>query len=102
VDRFRTRVRLGKRGVPEFLAGRDLSDVLAAEADGTARALVEKGRPLVKLQLPSINPQSIGALLLLQQLQTALAGALYGVDPFTQPGVDAGKQAALEILANRD
>ena len=64
-----------------------------------AQALVAAGRPLVELTLPRITPAAVGELLMLQQLQTALAGALYRVDPFTQPGVEAGKQAAMRILS---
>ena len=97
VDRLRRRLRVG-RGAPAALAGRDLGAVFDAEARGTAAALRSCGRPLVEIRLPRITPQGIGELLLMQQLQTALAGDLYGVDPFTQPGVEAGKRAALRIL----
>ena len=55
-------------------------------------------RPLIELRMPRITPQAVGELLLLQQLQTALAGALYDVYPFDQPGVEAGKIAAKRIL----
>jgi glucose-6-phosphate isomerase len=98
LDRFRARVQIARRGAPAAIAGRDLGEVLDAEAQGTQQALLAKGRPLVEIRMPRLTPQSIGALLLLQQLQTALAGALYGIDPFTQPGVEAGKVAALKIL----
>ena len=99
VDRFRSRVRISKRATPASIAGRDLGDIFAAEARGTQQALLERGRPLIEIRLPRVSPEAVGGLLLLQQLQTALAGALYGVDPFTQPGVEAGKRAALDILA---
>jgi glucose-6-phosphate isomerase len=56
---------------------------------------------VVEIRLRRMTPEAIGELLLLQQLQTALAGALYQVDPFTQPGVEAGKVAALRILSRR-
>ncbi|MFQ5513463.1 MAG: glucose-6-phosphate isomerase [Myxococcota bacterium] len=97
VERSRRGVRIGG-AAPEAFARRDLSEVFAAEAEGTERALIERGRPVIRLRLARLDPGSVGAVLMLQQLQTALAGALYGVDPFTQPGVEAGKRAALEIL----
>ena len=99
LDRYRSRVRISKRATPEVIGGRDLGEVFDAEARGTQHALVEKGRPLIEIRLRRLSPEAIGELLLLQQLQTALAGALYQVDPFTQPGVEAGKRAALEILS---
>ena len=98
VQRFRERVKVGRRGAPAAIAGRQLAEVFAAEAQGTTEALVAAGRPLVELALPRIGPDALGELLFMRQLQTALAGSLYRVDPFLQPGVEAGKQAALRIL----
>ncbi len=97
VERFRDRVKLGRRA-PAPLSGRQLSDVFAAEADATAASLVAKQRPLVEIRLPRITPEALGELLFMRQLQTALAGSLYRVDPFVQPGVEAGKIAAMRIL----
>ena len=99
VDRFRDRVKVGRRA-PVPLAGRQLADVFAAEADGTVEALVGQERPLVAIHLPRITPDAVGELLFMRQLQTALAGSLYRVNPFIQPGVEAGKIAALRILSS--
>ena len=98
VERFRERVKVGRRGAPAAIAGRQLAEVFAAEAQGTTEALVAAERPLVELTVPRIGPEAVGELLFMRQLQTALAGSLYRVDPFVQPGVEAGKQAALRIL----
>ncbi len=98
VERFRTKLRIARRGVPEAIRGREMAEIFDAEARGTQRALVAGGRPLIEIRLARITPEAVGALLLLQQLQTALAGAFYGVDPFTQPGVEGGKRAVLSIL----
>lgn len=92
------RVRIGRRAVPAAIAGRSLREVFEAEERGTREALLEKRRPLIEIRIPRITPDSVGQLVCLQQLQTALAGALYEVDPFDQPGVEAGKRAALRIL----
>lgn len=99
VERFRGRVKIG-RSAPAPLSGAPLARVFAAEAQGTVESLVELGRPVAQLQLPRITPQLLGELLALRQLQTALAGSLYRVNPFDQPGVEAGKQAALRILSS--
>jgi len=99
VGRYRRGVKIRRGARPAAIAGRPLSAVFDAEAEGTVEALVARGRPLVQLRLPRITPDLLGQLMLLQQLQTALAGALYGVNPFTQPGVEAGKIAAMRILS---
>lgn len=98
VGRFRARSKVSRSAEPPLIRGRDLGEILAAEAAGTREALLAAGRPLIELRLPAIAPEHVGELLLLQQYQTALAGALYGVTPFDQPGVEAGKRATLRLL----
>jgi len=38
---------------------------------------------------------------MLYETATAFAGALYGIDPFNQPGVELGKKLTREILAKK-
>lgn len=96
--RFQDRLKIARGAVPSEISGRQLSDVFQAEAEGTAEALLSLRRPLVRFDIPKLTPEVIGELLFLRQLQTALAGALYRVNPFDQPGVEAGKKAAERIL----
>jgi glucose-6-phosphate isomerase len=98
VEKFRDQVKIGRDVPLRELAGKQLATVFAAEAQGTTEALLAQGRPVVEIELPRITPELIGELLFLRQLQTALAGTLYRVNPFDQPGVEAGKLAALKIL----
>ena len=41
---------------------------------------------------------AIGEFFFLYELQTVMAGALYGVNPFGQPGVEAGKNATYALM----
>ncbi len=100
VERARTNVRIGRRARPDVIAGRSLASVFDAEARGTEYSLVESGRPVIEIRLPRLTPETLGQLLMMRLLQTALAGALYRVDPFVQPGVEAGKLAALRVLSS--
>ena len=102
VERFRDRVKVARSARPAEIAGRALTDILTAEADATAESLRACGRPLIEIRLPRITPEVLGGLLYMRQVQTALAGSLYRVDPFDQPGVEAGKIAALQILGGAD
>jgi glucose-6-phosphate isomerase len=101
VENPRRDLRVPRRAEPDYIRGRTLAEIFAAEARGTLEALIARGRPVIELRLRRITPEAIGALLLLQQLQTALAGPLYGVYPFDQPGVEAGKEAAARILRRK-
>ncbi len=97
----RARVKIATRGAPEVIRGIQMSKLFDAEAEGTIEALLAQGRPVVRIDLPRVTPEAVGELLMLQQLQTALAGTLYDVYPFDQPGVEAGKLAAVRSLSNK-
>ena len=99
VRKPRASVRIPRSAWPAELAGRSFAEVFDAEAEGTLETLAEQRRPLIELTLPRVTPAAVGAWMMLRQLQTALAGALYGIDPFTQPGVEAGKLAAMKRLS---
>jgi glucose-6-phosphate isomerase len=48
--------------------------------------------------MPSIDPETLGELLMLLQIATVQAGALYGVDPLDQPGVELGKRLTYGLM----
>ena len=45
-----------------------------------------------------MNPFTLGQLLYLFQVQTAVAGELLGIDAFDQPGVEEGKNATYALF----
>ncbi|MCB7129124.1 MAG: hypothetical protein J3T61_06280, partial [Candidatus Brocadiales bacterium] len=51
--------------------------------------------------LPEISAFYIGQLLYFFELQTALAGRLFGINPFDQPGVEACKINANALLGKK-
>ena len=48
--------------------------------------------------MPTIDAGIIGEFFYMMQLQTVMAGALYHVNPFGQPGVEAGKNATYALM----
>jgi glucose-6-phosphate isomerase len=48
--------------------------------------------------LPEVRPFTVGQLLYVLEVQTALVGFLLGVNPFDQPGVEAGKVATYALM----
>ncbi|MGH3109233.1 MAG: glucose-6-phosphate isomerase, partial [Rubrobacter sp.] len=75
-----------------YLGGHTMAELLNVECDATRRALTEAGRPNCTIRLGEPNEENLGYLLQALEVQTAIAGALYGVNAFDQPGVEAGKQ----------
>lgn len=83
-----------------FLHGRDLGELLVAERRATRAALLDAGVPVVELQLPKVTGEHVGGLFMLLQGACALTGWAMGIDPFDQPGVEAGKRMALGLLGH--
>jgi glucose-6-phosphate isomerase len=75
-----------------YLGGHTMAELLSVECDATRRALTEAGHPNSTIKLGAVNEENLGYLLQALEVQTALAGSLYGVNAFNQPGVEAGKQ----------
>ncbi len=86
------------RESPAPLAGCSLLELMEAERRATAEALRRAGRMNMTIRVDEVDAQSMGALLMLFQLATVYAGALYGVDPLNQPGVELGKRLARGFL----
>jgi glucose-6-phosphate isomerase len=85
----------------QYLAGKSMGDLVAAEARATAETLSRNGRPVRQFHLPKIDEHSMGALMMHFMLETILMGRLMGVDPFDQPGVEEGKVLARQYLGEQ-
>jgi glucose-6-phosphate isomerase len=85
----------------QLLSPFSLSTLMKAEFEGTLAALSENKRHVVHFKLPEINEESLGQLVLFTECLTALVGKLLDVDPFNQPGVEAGKKYAHEWLKSQ-
>lgn len=77
-----------------------LSDLMKAELEGTLSALSENDRHVVHLSIQKLNEESVGQLILFAECLTVMVGELLKVNPFNQPGVEAGKKYANEWLKN--
>jgi glucose-6-phosphate isomerase len=82
----------------KLLAPYSLSQLMKAELEGTLAALKENQRHVVLLKIPSVNEESMGQLILFFECLTVLVGRMLKVDPFNQPGVEAGKKYAYQWL----
>lgn len=82
----------------DYLAGRTMGDLVAAEARATAETLARNGRPVRQIRMPIVNERSMGGLMMHFMLEAMIMGQLMGVDPFDQPGVEEGKVLARQYL----
>lgn len=83
------------------LAGETLNRLIEAQQKGTAQALAQKNVPSLTLELEKINEENLAYLLFTFQLMTAIAGSLYGIDAFNQPGVELSKKYTYAFLGKK-
>jgi glucose-6-phosphate isomerase len=90
----------GHPEMPElsYLGGHTLGELLNTERQATAEALRLAGKPNATLYLPRVGPSELGQLLMLFQIATVYAGALYNVDPLDQPGVELSKRLTYGLM----
>ena len=80
------------------LEGENPGDFLDGFLQGTRSALTEEGRFNLSITLQRLDATSLGALIALFERAVGLYGELVNVNAYHQPGVEAGKKAAAELL----
>ena len=75
----------------KYLESHKLSELLNIEAAATEAALRLSGRPSIRLNLKTLDEQTLGELFMLYQYVVAIIGLANDVNPFNQPGVEDSK-----------
>jgi len=83
----------------DYLAGHSAGDLIAAQQRAIPEALTAAGRPVRTIDIERLDERALGALMMHFMLETILAGALLGVDPFDQPAVESGKLITRKYLS---
>ena len=81
-----------------YLGGKTVNQLLNAEADSTRVALADYQRPTVTITLDKVDPYNVAQLLYMLEVQTAIAGELYGINTFNQPGVEQAKNYTYALM----
>ncbi len=85
-----------------YLGGHTLKELLDVERRATAAALAQRGKPSMTIHLDQVDAQHVGGLIMMLEYATIYAGALYGIDPLDQPGVELGKKFTYAQLNRPD
>jgi glucose-6-phosphate isomerase len=75
----------------EWLGGKPMGDILEAETLATRMSLVQRGVPLVHLQLAETGEYAAGQMMMMLEAATVFSGWRLGIDPLDQPAVEEGK-----------
>ena len=71
-----------------YLGGKTINELLNAEADSTRVSLLDDSRPSMTITIEKIDEYNLAQLMYMLEVQTAIAGELYNVNTFNQPGVE--------------
>ena len=74
-------------------------DYLSGFFLGTRQALYENGRESVTITIDRIDARAIGVLIALYERTVGLYASLVNINAYHQPGVEAGKKAAGQVLS---
>jgi glucose-6-phosphate isomerase len=92
-------VREGRAGSSiEVEPGATSGDFLQGFLRGSRTALYESGRDSITLSIPAVTPQTVGALVALYERAVGFYASLVNINAYHQPGVEAGKKAAVAVL----
>jgi glucose-6-phosphate isomerase len=100
-DFFVTFVQVLSDGIgsaDEVSPGATAGDYLQGFLLGTRRALAAESRPSLVLTIPLADARGMGRLVALFERAVGLYASLIGVNAYDQPGVEAGKKAAAQVL----
>lgn len=82
----------------EVEPGVNTGDFLQGFLLGTRRALADKGRPSLTITIPAVDALALGSLVALFERTVGFYAMLVNINAYDQPGVEAGKKAANQIL----
>ena len=92
---------LKDRGTPELFVEPQVTsgDYLSGFMHGTRHALYENGRESITLTIKDVSPFSVGVLIALYERAVGYYASLVNINAYHQPGVQAGKKAATNLIA---
>ncbi|MBI5207663.1 MAG: glucose-6-phosphate isomerase [Candidatus Firestonebacteria bacterium] len=82
----------------KYLGKYTLNELMETEWVSTEYSLTKEKRPNATIHIPEINEFTIGQFIYLLEMKTAIAGELFQINAFDQPGVEAGKNFMYGIL----
>lgn len=81
-----------------YLGGKTINQLINAEADSTRVALSDYNRPTITITLDRVDGYNVAQLLYMLEVQTAIAGELYNINTFNQPGVEQAKNYTYALM----
>jgi len=81
-----------------YLGGHGMEELISCERVGTQRSLTLARVPTLGITLDEVSAGSTAGLMYLLEVATAVAGFLYKINPFDQPGVEESKRFSHALM----
>ena len=85
----------------DFLAGRGLADLLAAEKIATEESLRANARPSATITLATLNPFQLGQLYQIFMHVVPYVGGFLDINPYDQPAVEQIKKFTFGLMGKK-
>lgn len=85
-----------------YLAGESIDYINKQALEGTYKAHIDGGVPVILMTIKDLTPYNIGQLIYFFEKACAVSGYVLGINPFDQPGVEAYKQNMMNLLRKED
>lgn len=81
-----------------YLTNKSLTEINNCASEGTIKAHVDGGVPVVEITVDRIDEYTLGQLIYFFEFACGVSGYTLGVNPFDQPGVEAYKRNMFHLL----
>ena len=82
----------------QYLEAQSITTINNAAMTATKLAHFDGGVPCMEIKIPALDEKSIGALFAFYETSCAVSGAVLGVNPFDQPGVEDYKKNLFALM----
>lgn len=82
----------------DYLNGKTLGDVMAAQQRATFETLSDNRCPVRLIEMDKLDPEHFGALIMHFTLEIMFMSFLFEIDPFDQPAVEESKKLTRQYL----
>jgi len=84
-----------------FLRGQTMNRLMESERKATIDALREANRPVITVTFPHLSESTVAEFLYMLEVETAMAGRLFNVNAFDQPGVERIKVLTKKYMGGK-
>ena len=84
-----------------YLGGNTLNKLINSELRATEITLMKNKRPNCTITVPKVNPFTVGQIIYMLEVQTAIMGGLLNINTYDQPGVEQGKKYTYGMMGKK-